>query len=123
MFRNNIFIILFFGSLCASVTVASAEVIFKEDFSGFYANGADGKMTDANNKALNNRDVIWWQDVGTRIVEISTIADFDTTGGLQSVPLITNPAISASDIPVGRDGNIANGAFLFKYPAGLDIWV
>ena len=122
MFRNNIFTILLFGSLCASVTAASAEVVFKEDFSGFYANGKDAKMVDANNKALNNRDVIWWQDVGTRLVEISTIATYDTTGGLQSVPLTTNPAISASDIPADRGGNIVNGAFLFQYPIGTDSW-
>ena len=32
MFRNNIFTILLFGSLCAGVTVAGAEVIIADDF-------------------------------------------------------------------------------------------
>ncbi len=118
MFRKNI--ILLFCSLLASVTIANAGVVYKENFSGFYANGAKAKMTDANNKALNTRSVHWWRDVGTRLVELSTIAKFDTTGGLQSVPLIKNSAISSSDIPAGRKGNIVNGALMFKYPATTD---
>lgn len=138
MFRKNI--ILLFCSLFASVTIANAGVVYKENFSGFYANGANAKMTDADNKALNTRSVHWWRDIGTRLVELSTIAKYDTTGGLQSVPLISNPAISSSDIPAGRKGNIpyvvsgagvmtAAGAMMFKYPAktdspaGTDSWV
>lgn len=102
--------------------MASAEFIFKENFKGYYSNGIDGKMTDPENRALNNRAVHFWQDVGTRVVEITELPSLDTTGGIPSIDVPVNPKITDSDIP-SRPGDIQHGAMMFLYGAGIDQWV
>ena len=52
MFRNNLFTILLFCSLCVGVTTASAEVIFSDSFESgdMSASNADGFAWDKNNR-------------------------------------------------------------------------
>ncbi len=94
--------------------LASAEFVFKENFNGYYSNGIDAKMTTPNNAALNNRAVRFFQDVGTRVVEITELPSLDTTGGIPSIDVPVNPKITDSDIP-SRPGNIKHGAMFFLY--------
>lgn len=125
MTKDNFLTIILCGLFCASVTSANAEVVFKEDFTGFYGEGGgfgEKKMSDPENAQYNNRLITWSQNVGTRLVEISTLATTDNTGGLDNVPISTNPAISTNDVPQNRQGNLVNGAMIFKYPAGIDAW-
>ncbi len=104
--------------------VANAEFLFKENFNGYYSydiNGKITKMTDPRNKKLNSGNLIFSQDVNTRVVDLDKIATYDTTGGLTNAGPISNLKITPADIP-SRPGNIVHGALLFKYGIGTDQW-
>jgi len=61
MFRNNIFIIFLFGSLCTGVTTASAEVIFSDSFESgdLTATNADGfKWGGPNKTSVVTQDAV-----------------------------------------------------------------
>ena len=108
MFRNNIFIILLFGSLCASVTTAGAEVIFSDSFesSDMLATNPDGFSWDKNNK--------------------TSVVTQDAVDG--PVAIYNNGTIYNPHDPLMPDGSIrdwtakdANNSLRFRYSAG-DPW-
>ena len=61
MFRNNIYTVFLFGSLCAGVTTASAEVIFSDSFEtgNLAATSADGfKWGGPNKTSVVTQDAV-----------------------------------------------------------------
>lgn len=109
----------------ADIYTVSNGLTYKETFQGWYSNGISEDLNSANNEPIrsSNADFSFWGSGGaTKMVEISTIASYDASGGLSSVSVPTNPAISVSDVPQDRTGDIAHGAIYFPYGTGTNFW-
>lgn len=122
MFRNNIFTILLYGSLCTSATVANAEVIFSDSFETGDMSGtnADGFQWDKNNRTSiviqdpTNAPVKIWENGSTYEILSSTMPDdsareFTPVHGEKSLRVryrgkddVSNPQLSEQRFDFGK---------------------